>query len=176
MSSSDKFADWNLFTEREIPEELHILSPAAEISGDLQRFHEKLNEAKRATEIASEELLEPLAQQAVFVFKLSQALDMYQSDLEQLARPKTDIYRHFRIIRDQMQELLTDSGLEIIVPLGEAFEAVADFVDVQHWRHDEAYSTETVAEVLEPIIKYRGRVIKLGRVVMGASPDQETER
>ncbi len=174
MSSSDKFPDWSAFSERNVPEKFELLSPASEISADLQRFSAKLKEAKEAVDKTREEILEPLAQQAVFVFKLSQALELYQADLQQISRPKGDIYRHFRVIKDQMQEALLNKGVEIIIPLGMSFDEVVDFVEIQHWRHHEDYTSETVAEVLEPIIKYYGNVIKLGRVVMGAPLEQET--
>ena len=58
----------------------------------------------------------------------------------------------------------------IFLGVGEAFDDVCDSVNVQHWRHHEEYLSEVVAEVLEPIIKLNGKIVELGRVVMGAPP------
>jgi hypothetical protein len=76
------------------------------------------------------------------------------------------------VLKDQMLDALRASGLEVDVPLGEAFERVADAVHVDGWRHESRFNAEVVAEVSEPIVRAGGVLVRLGRVVMGAPTEQ----
>ncbi len=116
--------------------------------------------------------LEALAQQAVFVVQMESALAQYESALAQGTLKR--IHRHFRVLKDQMMDALKQAGLEVIVPLGKSFEEAADWVHVQGWRHHKDFPSELVAEVLEPVVIYQGRLIRQGRVIMGA-PSEGSE-
>lgn len=172
MSSLDSpsperaFPNWSAFAERELPFDVEMVSPAVEAAGILQQLAVELDAARQRAEAAVDTHLPALAQQAVFVSQLAQALELYQRDFEaaSLARP----YRHLRVVKDQMQDLLTRAGLEVEIPMGAPFDAVADQVSVAGWRHLAGLAGEQVAEVLEPIIRFQGRLIRPGRVVMGA--------
>ncbi|MCD6486969.1 MAG: nucleotide exchange factor GrpE [Syntrophobacterales bacterium] len=168
MSSSDKFPDWDVFTERPVPEDFELLSPASEVASDLQKIYQKMNDVKSETDKVRREGIEPLVQQAIFVYKFEVALEMYEAELQKISQPKSDVYRHLRVLKDQMIEALASSDVELISPVGEPFENVVDYVDMVHWRYHEDYTSEIVVEVLEPIIKFRGDVVKLARLVIGA--------
>ena len=174
MLSSDKFPDWSLFKEREVPFEVELLSPASEVAALLQRYRTDVDAAEQNVEGVRNEGLAGLAQQAVFVIQLAAALDRYESDLKQASL--TRVHRHLRVLKDQMLDALSSAGLEVVIPIGKPFDEVADSVHVEGWRHHEDFSSEVVAEVLEPIVKYRGALVRLGRVVMGAPPQNEATK
>lgn len=170
MSSSDKFPDWSVFPEREVPFDVELLSPALEMAAVLQRYRSDLDAAQQKVETVHRNGLLQLAQQAVFVIQLAAALDRYRADLKQASLDK--VHKHLRVLKDQMLDALKQAGLEIDIPTGKSFDEVADLVDVEGWRHHEDFSSEVVAEMLEPIVTHRGKLIRPGRVVMGA-PLQE---
>ncbi|NUO80104.1 hypothetical protein HUU05_08510 [candidate division KSB1 bacterium] len=173
MSSSDKFPDWDKFAKREAPEVADLLSPASEVAADLQKFHAKLLAVRNEVEEAGRDGIAPLAQLAVLVFKIAAALEKYKSELESVSQPKADVFKTLRVLKDQMQTVLNEAGIEIIAPLGRPYEEVADFVNVMHWRHHEQFTAEVVAEVLEPIVKRRGQAVHLAHLIMGAPPKPE---
>jgi len=170
MSSSDKFPDWSVFKKRAVPFEVELLSPASEVAALLQRYSTDLDKAHKEIAGVRREGLKTAAQQAVFVVQLSQALDLYESVLAQASLER--VHRHIRIVKDQMLNALKEAGLEINVPLGKPFSEVADSVNVDGWRRSEDYASEVVAEVVEPIVTYKGILIRTGRVVMGAPPEK----
>ena len=172
MSSSDKFPDWSIFSEREVPADIEWLSPISEVATLLQASHTALNTKQQALEDTRQEGLAALAQQAVFIFQLETRLNQYKSKFEEAALTK--VYRSLRIIKDQMLDALRNVGLEIINPLGKSFDEVADLVTVVGWRHDASFTMESVVEVLEPIICKGNTVIRSGSVMMGASLTQAT--
>ena len=179
MSSSDKpgqppvFPDWSKFSEREVHVEPELLSPAAEAASLLQFLHDSLRAAGVTRDEVQSAGLRALAQQAVFVFQLEAALQRYQPNLAE--GPLVRIHRHLRVLKDQMLDALAGFGLDIDVPRGRSFDDVADLVHVDGWRHHEQFTSEVVAEVTEPIVKFGGAVVRLGRVVMGAPVDQATD-
>jgi hypothetical protein len=170
MSSSVDFPDWSAFSERETAGDAEVLSPASEIAALLQRYHSDLSGVRLEVEEARQAGLKFLAQQAVFVFQLETALGRYEADLGRCSLGR--VHRHFRVLKDQMLDALKGAGLEIGIPLGQSFQEVADLVHVEGWRHHEQFSSEVVAEVVEPVITSGGRLVRLGRVVMGAPADQ----
>jgi hypothetical protein len=176
MSSSAKapqaarFPDWNAFAEREAPVEAELLSPAAATASLLQLYHDSMRDAAAGRDEVQSAGLRALAQQAVFVFQLDTALQRYQPNLSE--GPLVRIHRHLRVLKDQMMDALTSFGLEIDVPRSRPFEEIAELVHVDGWRHHEQFTAEVVAEVTEPIVKFGGVVVRLGRVVMGAPIDQ----
>lgn len=166
MSFSGELFDWNIFSRREVPFDVELASPALEMFAALQKSHAALVEAQQVVEHVREEYLAVLAQQAVLVAQLSAALDRYAPEYSEASLAK--IHRSLRIIKDQMLDELKKGGLEIVIPLGKSFDEVADVVSVDGWRHHENFSAEVVAEVVEPIVTYRGDVVRRGRVLMGA--------
>ncbi len=174
MSSSDKFPDWNAFPERDVPFDVELLAPASEMGALLQTYRTDIDDVREKVERVREEGLEALAQQAVFVIQFEAALTQYETDLAQ-GTPKK-IHRHLRILKDQMLEAMKKAGLEILNPIGVPFDQVADWVNVDGWRHHESFPSEVVAQVVEPIVTYRGALIRPGRVVMGGPPKNQQER
>jgi hypothetical protein len=172
MSFSVKSPDWSLFSEREVPFEVDLLSPASEMAAALQQSVSSVRAAREETEGVRSDSLSMLAKQAVLVVQMDKALAMYENDVQKDSMTK--IHRHLRILKDQMFDALKKAGLEIVVPFGQSFEEVSESVHVQGWRHGEQYQAEIVAEVLEPSVWYCGRLVHLGRVIMGA-PIQPAE-
>lgn len=171
MSSSVKankehFPNWSLFTGRPLPEEMELLSPAAEIAAVLQQSLLKLEAEKHARVNVEQEYITMLAQQAVFLAQFSTTLERHRPKLEDASLNK--IYRSLRIVKEQMRTALEQAGFEIIEPQGKSFDEVAEMVDVIGWRHHADFPSEIVAEVVKPIILYKGQVVQNGSVVMGA--------
>lgn len=169
MSSLDKLPDWSAFSKREVPFDVELLSPASEAAALLQRSQVALDEAWKEVDNVRKEGLEALAQQAVLVVQLAAVLERYAPEYAQASMTKA--YRSLRIIKDQMLDELQRAGLEIVVPHGKAFDEIAHLANIDGWRHHESFSAEVVAEVIEPIVTYRGELVRLGRVVMGAPPE-----
>jgi hypothetical protein len=172
MSSSDELFDWNVFSEREVPFEVELVSPASEAHAILQRSQTTLAEAQQAVEYVRSEYVAALVQQAVLVTQLAAALDRYSPEYHQASL--AEVHQSLRIIKDQMLDELENAGLEVTVPLGKSFKEVSDVIRVDGWRHHINYSSEVVAEVFEPIISHRGKIVHLGRVLMGAPLAMET--
>jgi hypothetical protein len=166
MSSLGKYPDWSLFMERDEAGGMEILSPAAEVSALLQKYHGDINRVKLEMEKEQYILLAVLSQQSLFVFQLASALERYEPDFMKESLPR--VFRHLRILKDQMYQSLQDAGFEIIIPDRKPFDEIAEFVNVVGWKHGDEFHAETVTEVIEPIVKYKGALVRLGRVIMGA--------
>lgn len=173
MSYSDELLGWSQFAAREAPALDELRSPAAEIAALLQRYRADVDSAQRATDEAKRAGLEALAEQSVFIAQLAAALDRYEADLAQAGLSRA--HRHLRVLKDQMLSAVRRHGLEVVMPLGQPYEAVADRVEVDGWRHDTRFAAEVVAEVVEPIVLQAGKVLRQGRVVMGAPPAQDDQ-
>lgn len=173
MSSSGNYPDWSLFSERDEVVEYKLLSPASEIAAALQECHEQAERTRRRVEDEKRELLDALALQAVLVTQLASALERYEGDLNNASLD--NIHTHLRVAKDQMLDALWQTGIKTEIPLGRTFEEVADLVQVDGWRHQDRFASESVDEVIEPIVSYRDAVIRLGRVIMGAPPDAAEE-
>ncbi len=172
MSSSDEFPDWSLFSERNSPVEVELVSPASEVTAILRRCQMALEEAQQTIEQTRKQGLMALANQAVLVAQLTDTIEHYAPNLAQASLAK--VHRSLRILKDQMLAGLADAGLEIEVPLGKSFDEVERWVNIDGWRHHESFSGEVVAEVVEAIVRYDGKLLRPGRVVMGAPPERET--
>ena len=176
MSSSAELPDWQAFSERELPElpfdvAADLLSPAMEISAALQHSSQVLLEVQRKANEQQGSALAALAQQAVFVFALSSALERAENSQEEPFEKGG--FRSLRIIKDQMLTALNGFGVTIENPLGKAYHEVADNIEILGWRHHSDFATEVVAEVREPIITCAGRLVRPGSVIMGAPPLEE---
>jgi molecular chaperone GrpE (heat shock protein) len=167
---ADKFPDWDYFSER--PDALgeDLLSPAAEMAATVQLFRADLETAGQRLIEARGEGLKALAEQAVLVAQLTAALELYEPDFTQAALKKP--YRHLRVLKDQMLDELRRAGLTVVDPLGQPFDEVAALVQVIGWRHHERYNAEVVAEVMESIVTCEGELVRPGRVIMGAPPQE----
>ena len=170
MSSSDKLPNWAVFSKRQVPLDVELLSPASEMVGLLQKYSCEMDKAKQETESVRREWLKVVAQQAVFAVQLESALKRYEPLLAKASLER--IYKHIRIIKDQMLADIKNAGLEVSVPLGKAFNEVADNVSVDGWIHNESFTSEVVADVVEPIVTFNGKLLRAGRVVMGAPPEK----
>lgn len=175
MSSSDKFPDWSVFKEREVPPTFgaeELLSPALAVSAALQRSSIELAETRKRVHHEHDASGEALAQQAVYVFRMASLLDRCAPNLTKTSLRQ--FYHPLRIVKDQMLEALRDVGIEIEDPHGKSFEEVDGRVDMQ-WRQDQDFSTEIVAEVQEPIVMYHGNLVRKGRVIMGGPPLEDPD-
>lgn len=166
MSSLDNVFSWDIFSEREVPEEVQMLSPVSEIVAILQLCQSNSDQAQKSFENTLNDNLAVLSKQAIFVAQFALSLEKHRPKFEQASLNK--VYRSLRIIKDQMLSALQEFGLEIIIPQGMRFDEVADSVRVIGWKHEETFTEETVVEVLEPIIRYNNRLLHQGLVVMGA--------
>ncbi len=167
MSSSNRFPHWDDFSEREVP--LHsteLLSPASEVMSVLQHYHADLAQARQDIERTRNEYLAALAQQAIFVSQFETRLHDIEVILVQASLER--VYRTLRIMKDQMRSALHDIGIDIENPLDKPYDQVKDWVEVEGWSHREELKAEVVVEVLKPIITYRGTLLRLGQVIMGA--------
>jgi hypothetical protein len=170
MSSSDKLPDWSLFSKRQVLIDVDLLSPASEIVSLLQKYSCEMEKAKQETESVRREWLNVVAQQAVFAVQLESALKRYEPLLAQASLGR--IYKHIRIIKDQMLDDIKNAGLEVSIPIGKTFNEVSDNVSVDGWVHNEKFTSEVVADVIEPIVFVNGKLLRAGRVVMGAPPEK----
>lgn len=173
MSSSDESVQpdkaalhWDAFEERNVPVEVELVSPAAEAAALLQRVASVVLNAQQGIEEAKNADLQALARQAVLIVQFASALELHKAEFERQSLQKC--YRHFRILKDQMLEAIEKAGLQVVIPLGEGFDSIADDVHVIGWRHDTAFESEQVIEVIEPVVRHNERLIHMGRVVMGA--------
>lgn len=174
MSSSGRPPDWSVFKERSIPASPDIISPAMEVSALLQRYSADAKKARHDIDAARLEGIEIAARQAVYVVQLAAALEAYEQAFKDASLQRA--HRHLRIIKDQMLSALSGEGLEIVIPANKPFDDVAELVHVEGWRHSDMFTSEIVAEVLEPVIYYKGSLIRMGRVVMGAPPDNALDQ
>ena len=181
MSSLGNFPDWSVFSEREeVVLDTELVSPAAEVAALLRRRQAALHEAQQAIAQERKTWLDVLAQQAAFVTQLAVVLGRYESAITQVATqtPESQLllkrsYQALRIVKDQMLDALLQAGLEIEEPLGKGYDEVAEAVRVDGWLHRKEFTSEVVAEVREPIVRYSGVVVHMGCVVMGAPLEEE---
>lgn len=173
MSSSAELPDWTAFAERETPEPGELLSPVAELVAVLQRYRTDLDTARQRGQDAYRESLLALAEQAVLVVQLEVAIEHYAASFAEQGLTKA--HRHFRVLKDQMLAAVAATGLEVVRLRGRPYDEVAEAVSIVGWRHHPDFAEEVVAEEKEPLVRYRGAVLRPGRVVMGAPPENATE-
>ncbi|HEU5374361.1 MAG TPA: hypothetical protein VFV38_02895 [Ktedonobacteraceae bacterium] len=171
MSSLDRFPDWSLFAERPVPGEIDLLSPSSEAGALLQASQALLEAERKAADEIRQQGIAALAQQAVLVVRFALTLERHRQKLEESSLLK--VYRSLAIVKDQQLEALGSAGLEILIPQGRRLDEIANYVDVAGWRHHEDFSEEVVAEVLEPVVWYQGRLAHTGVVIMGAPKEKE---
>lgn len=170
MSSSERFIDWTLFSEREVTLEVHdLLSPASEVGAMLQHHEATLARLQQEAAHQQRASLQTLIQQAILVYKFAVRLDEVKSSLE------TRVYRSLRLLKDQMFDALKVAGIEIEVPLGQPYQHIEDRVNAAGWRHQKEFTEETVIEVLEPIVLYQATPVHLGTVTVGVPLPDEME-
>jgi hypothetical protein len=75
-----------------------------------------------------------------------------------------------RVARDEIGEALKEGEIEIDDPSGRSIAEVIDHVNVRGWRHEEGAVAERVSQVITPIIRHRGRLLRQGQVVMAKAP------
>lgn len=172
MSSSDESLGWHLFADREAAEPVSMLSPADELTALLRRYQGDLDQtrASAAAEVADIHRLG--ARQAVLVAQLEQVLGETEAQFEEAGLKMP--HRRLRILKDQLRDSLNEAGFTFEIPTGRPFADVADAVEVVHWRQGPEFTEEVVAGTHEPIVLYRGLVIRHGQVIMGAPPEPET--
>gem|GEM_PF-2703932 len=149
---------WIEFSDRPVPE-FDPPAPAAELASVLQRYRADLDAAARAGAEGRVQGLRALAEQAVLAIELEKRLD-HQSTLEPL-----------RALKDRMLARIELTELEIVRLVGSPLATVADLVEIDSWRFDDRYPAAVVAEELEVAVCHQGRLLRRGRVVVGAPRD-----
>jgi hypothetical protein len=167
--------DWDVFTERPVPEAAEpLVSPASELGSLLQRYRADLGAAEAQNRTAAIEGRTTAIEQAVLVGHLERALEGLSSDLQDAGLTRG--YKQLRVIKDQMLAALADGGITIEDPEGKAIHEVEDQVDVIDWRYGPHYTAEVVARTHEVIVFHQGSVVRIGQVEMGApAPEGITE-
>lgn len=166
MSSSAESLGWQAFHEREVPLEVELRSPAAELAAALRHCQQELAAERAATRRAVAAGKSAAAEHAVFVFRLTEILTSKEKKLGEAGLDQ--LHRQLRVLSEQMLEALGATAFDVVDPLGRPFDEVADVVDVVGWRHGAEYDREVVAETIEPIVHHEAVVIRHGRVIMGA--------
>jgi len=174
MSSSERFIDWTLFSEREATLEVHdLLSPASEVGAMLQHHETTLTRMQQEAAEQQRASLQTLIQQAILVYKFAVRLDEVKNSLERSS--ETRAYRSLRLLKDQMFDALKAAGIEIEVPLGQPYRHIEDRVNAEGWRQQKELTEETVIEVLEPIVLHQATPVHLGTVIVGIPQPDEPE-
>lgn len=178
MSSSDETFGWSAIRERPVPAPAELLSPSAELSAALQQCWRQLDDERARTREVAAEADAAAAEHAVLVHRLDTVLAGNEDALT--AAGLGGVHRQLRILRNQMLAALKQTGLEIVDPVGRPFDEVADAVRVLSRRNSADFSSEVVAETIEPIIRHGVETVRPGRVIVGApaagcGPGEETE-
>ncbi|GCE07571.1 hypothetical protein [Dictyobacter aurantiacus] len=175
----DKLPDWSVFQEREtlsLPGEL--LSPASEIAMALRLTRAQLAETRQTLQRSEQDNFSELAQQAVLIVQLGRLLESSSAAFltfteNKVKNPLYPIYKQLQVIQKQMLDTLKKAGVEIEIPLHKTYAEVADYVEIEHWRHQEDITEEMVIDVIEPVIR-KGALLRAGRVIMGAPLSQQS--
>jgi hypothetical protein len=159
---------WDAFAERPAPERMAPDPPSVEIARVLQIHQSALNAERGRARTAVDEALAASFRQAVLVTQLEDALERHRDALDAAGLGK--VHRELRIRKDEMLDALRHGGVTAEDPVGRPLAEVADAVEVIGWTHEPRFDAEVVARTQEPIILYRGAVVRLGQVIMGAPP------
>lgn len=159
---------WDAFAERPAPARMAPDPPGVEIARVLQIHQSALNAERGRARTAVDEALAVSFRQAVLVAQFEGALERHREALDAAGLGK--VHRELRIRKDEMLDALRHGGVTAEDPLARPLAEVADTVEVIGWTHEPRFDTEVVARTQEPIILYRGAVVRLGQVVMGAPP------
>ena len=152
---------WADFEETPVPE-FRPRPPHAELADVLARYRADLDAAARSAAAGRAQTLRALAEQAVLAVELEGLVD------RAAASANGDLLVVLRQLKDRMLDRMDAAGLEIVHVLGATADAVADIVEIEHWRFADSYPAPIVAEELEVAIKLNGAPLRKGRVVMGA--------
>ena len=175
MVNDRRYPAWDEFAEREVPPmSIAFMSPGTEIMSLLQNAASDLKQLQAEKEQREHELLAALAEQAVSVFQLETRL--LSEDARLTEGPARKFYRAVNLIKETMSSKINAQGMVAENPLGQPYESVQDRVQVQGWVQRAELTEAQVIEVQEPIITYRGFLIRPGRVTMGEplfTPEQE---
>jgi molecular chaperone GrpE (heat shock protein) len=169
MSSSLNIKSiWSQFTERDVLQEAAPRSPHLEIMTVLQAWytHRKVMEKQIAE--TEDRWLDRLAELTVFIYHLEQCLEEYQSCMAE--QGLTQAFRHLQMIKNQVVDTIRKTGIVILDPKKCKYAQISDLVNVIDWVYKQEFLEEVVTGVKDPVILYNERVLRLGRVVMGA-PD-----
>ena len=157
-------------TPRQLPAEGEVISLAGEIAALLDR-HARERDAADGAHRAEVGALRLAAGRAVqLAFHLERTI-------EEAAGPPGDagpgpLLRRLRILKDQIKAHWGRQGFSWRDPTGEDYTPeLAEWVEVDGWRHDSEYPTELIVETREPVVLYQGEVILKGAVVVGAPSD-----
>lgn len=178
MSSSDETFGWPAIRERAVPAPAELLSPSAELGAALQRCWQQLDRERARTREVAADADAAAAEHAVLLHRFGIVLRDNEDALT--AAGLGGVQRQLRILRDQMLAALKETGLEIVDPVGRPFDEVADAVRVLYWRNEPEFSSQVVAETIEPIVRHGVETVRPGRVIGGApaagsGPGEETE-
>jgi hypothetical protein len=185
MSSSVKFPDWNIFSEREevnLGLDVEPGSPAGEMAALLRTYKAERRQIEELLAREHRVWLDALIRQAILVAQLDIVLGRYDEAISQfIEQPQGQLsllqksYRSFRILKEQMIAELGKFDLQIEIPLGKTYRDVENVVVVEGWRHHQDYFQEIVVEVREPVVYFKGMPVHQGKVIMGGPLQAEGE-
>ncbi|WP_200308010.1 hypothetical protein [Streptomyces adelaidensis] len=171
-SAGSSSADWDEFELRPVPEGAEEAAapdsptPGREMAALLQRYWTDLQSESNRVHKETAGARKVLVELAVHVARLDGLLREAAKSLEEAgAKP---LGRRLHVARKQVLEPLHAMDITTRDPLGDAYESVADVVDIAGWRYGPEFTAEVVAETVEPIVIDRGTVVRLGQVIMGA--------
>jgi len=90
------------------------------------------------------------------------------------ANADPDTAARSRILREEVAEALKEGGIEIEDLSARPLSELLDRVQVVAWRRDPAITVESVGQVIEPVVRCHGTVIRRGKIVGLVQPDQKT--
>lgn len=106
-----------------------------------------------------------LGQLATYVFLMERALERFEEPL--IKNDLKNVFREFRVLKNQMLRSLEDYGVSIEDPSGNVFDDnLEEKVDVIGWVSGEG--EKRVRETHEPIILKDNVTIKLGQVIVSS--------
>ena len=92
---------------------------------------------------------------------------------EKLAASDPDTASRLRIAREEVRDGLSDAGIQIENPMGKPLAEVINVASIRGWRQMEGAPPETVCQVIAPVIRHRGSLVRRGQVIMASAPPRE---
>jgi hypothetical protein len=106
------------------------------------------------------------------LIRIARALHLWESSLSVMetslrAGDQVDFVRQLQLGRNEILDALAGAGIGVENPLSRPFEEVADVVEVRGWRRQADLTREVVVQVIEPILRRDGVLLRPGQVIVG---------
>ncbi|MBK8099465.1 MAG: hypothetical protein IPK26_20340 [Planctomycetes bacterium] len=140
-------------------------APAHELAAALQACHEAITAEQAKAAAAERDLLACVAELAMLGGRLERALAEVGPALQTAGLER--VCARLQMLVGAQRAAVARAGIETPDLRERTYDEVAELVTVESWREDARFSSEVVAEVLDPTVLRAGRLLRLGRVVMG---------